>query len=137
MTDLEFSGTLESIETKSSANGDYRVFTISGQKYGVWEPTLGKDLKLNENVEGTFTQKGKYKNLATIKKSEKQPETKQVEIKQFTGFTRAELKGIMWDTLIEVNDMYEKLPLNESFKANLDWTKIALSLYIAKTKANK
>jgi hypothetical protein len=45
-----------------------------------------------------------------------------------------DLTQLMGDVLIQANEMWRTLELDKEFKQNIDWTKVALSLFIAKAR---
>jgi len=45
-----------------------------------------------------------------------------------------DLTQLLGDILVQTNEMWRTLELDHEFKEKLDWSKIALSLFIAKTR---
>lgn len=61
-------GLVQRVETKTSnkTGKEYKLVTIDGAKYGVWDVKLFPFLKEGERVSFDFDQSGDYKNLTAI-----------------------------------------------------------------------
>jgi len=115
-------GKIEKIEDTSSDR--FKQVTINGKKYGI-ESKLLNDFKVGDQVEHNIEPKGKFKNIIEIK-----PHIVSLEERIITKVSPVQVMG---DTLNEVSGMYQKLPLDLEMKKSIDWTKIVISLFIAKT----
>ena len=134
---MEMKGEIESVEEKQANDGStFRVATINKVRYSIWDPEIV--VEVGNYVKGKYTQKGKYKNIQSL---EPLPGISSccssILSSKPTILGKEELKQIMGDTLVEVSEIYEKLPLNADFKEKMDWSKITLSLFIAKTKVRQ
>ena len=137
-----FHGTIEKIETKTAKNGSgYSILTVSGEKFADWN-SLSRNYHENEEVEISYTQKGKYRNIETLNLS--------LDKKVFapndrhdTDSKRIDFAQIMKENIdeaIEVTkDKTQTTMLGDKIQrfTSEDITKIALSLFIAKTRDKK
>ena len=145
---MEIKGIVNSIKKQEAKNGKTYATIKIGEKvindfknamiYSD-EPrtTKGELVHEGDNVTMEVTEKGKYLNGETVIITEKAPLVSKEEQKTLSEENKNTDVGVMEECLTDTLNLakkFEGIKLNEAVIIGFDWTKIALSMYIHRTR---